>query len=65
MGDVEADRGMEKYCCLTAGHVEAWSDAAQNVLASAHLHLDVLYMGLEDATAAKFYRHAANNLTWP
>lgn len=49
---------MLKQFCLTAGHVEQWSDAAQNVLATAHLQLDVLYMGLEDEAAATFHRHA-------
>ncbi len=46
------------FYCLVAGQAEQWSEAAQSVLATAHLQLDVLYIGLEDAAAAKVYRYA-------
>ncbi len=42
---------------LTAGQAEQWSDAVQDVLATAHLQLNTLYLGLEDAAAANMYRH--------
>ena len=44
---------------LTAGQAEQWSDAVQDVLATAHLQLDILYLGLEDPAAAKTFRHVA------
>ena len=44
---------------LTAGQAEQWSDAVQDVLATAHLQLNTLYLGLEDAAAAKMYRHVS------
>ncbi|KAK9915726.1 hypothetical protein WJX75_003282 [Coccomyxa subellipsoidea] len=59
---IAAQRAAASHCLSllphVTGHVEQWSNAAQNVLATAHSQLDVLYMGLEDEAAAKFYRSA-------
>ncbi|CAL8470253.1 g9795 [Coccomyxa elongata] len=53
-------RAAASHCLLLLPHVtgqaEQWSDAVQDVLATAHLQLDILYLGLEDPAAAKTYR---------